>query len=407
MSRRLLLPMLVLLAAFLVLEGCGGSGLQTMRQQQKLKEDVSAAKAQGGIICSPREMAIAEAHLAFAILEMKEGDGRRAIEHLETTEANIRAVNTRLRTCAPEPMTAEVIPPADSDGDGLLDTMDGCPNQPEDFDGVEDDDGCPEGPRDRDGDGITDAVDQCPDQPEDLDGIEDEDGCPDLAEDKDGDGIADTEDRCPDQPEDFDRYQDGDGCPDVDNDGDSIFDVVDMCPDDAEDIDGFEDQDGCPDGDNDQDGLGDSVDRCPTEPETINGYQDADGCPDSKPELPARVTVTKTQIKISEKINFETGSSVIIPVSYSILDDVVKVLKAYPRIHIRIEGHTDSQGSEVFNLNLSKKRSASVRTYLVTAGIESERIGAVGLGESQPIDDNATPEGRAANRRVEFHITEQ
>jgi outer membrane protein OmpA-like peptidoglycan-associated protein len=98
---------------------------------------------------------------------------------------------------------------------------------------------------DRDGDGIADADDDCPDDPEDFDGFEDMDGCPEY--DNDGDGIPDGDDGCPNQAEDFDGYMDEDGCPDLDNDGDGILDVNDNCPNDAEVYNGFEDSDGCPD----------------------------------------------------------------------------------------------------------------------------------------------------------------
>ena len=139
------------------------------------------------------------------------------------------------------------------------------------------------GSSDRDGDGIPDDKDECPDQPEDFDGQDDADGCPDL--DSDGDGIPDDKDRCPHEPEDLDGYQDEDGCPDPDNDGDGIPDRLDQCPNAPEDKDGVDDHDGCPDPDNDGDGIPDSKDRCPLEPETKNGYLDDDGCPDRVPPL--------------------------------------------------------------------------------------------------------------------------
>jgi hypothetical protein len=153
----------------------------------------------------------------------------------------------------------------DRDGDGIKDDVDKCPDDPEDFDGFEDEDGCPDPDNDRDG--IPDVDDKCPDIPEDKDGIEDEDGCPEAdIGDRDGDGIPDTTDKCPDAPEDFDGFQDADGCPDPDNDGDGIPDVSDLCPNDPEDKDGFEDADGCPDNDNDKDGVPDANDKCPNQP---------------------------------------------------------------------------------------------------------------------------------------------
>ncbi len=98
---------------------------------------------------------------------------------------------------------------------------------------------------DRDGDGIPDEVDQCPDVPEDKDGFEDQDGCPDYDNDKDG--IYDAQDQCPNDPEDRDGFQDLDGCPDYDNDKDGIPDSLDKCPNQPETVNGYKDQDGCPD----------------------------------------------------------------------------------------------------------------------------------------------------------------
>ncbi|MGE5185794.1 MAG: hypothetical protein ACM31C_27225, partial [Acidobacteriota bacterium] len=134
------------------------------------------------------------------------------------------------------------------------------------------------GAGDRDGDGIPDGMDACPDDPEDKDGFQDEDGCPDV--DNDGDGIPDSQDKCPNDPEDKDGFQDQDGCPDPDNDNDGIPDSQDKCPNDPEDKDGFQDDDGCPDPDNDGDGVPDAQDQCPNEPEDKDGFEDDDGCPD-------------------------------------------------------------------------------------------------------------------------------
>jgi outer membrane protein OmpA-like peptidoglycan-associated protein len=165
----------------------------------------------------------------------------------------------------------------DPDDDGIVGKHDLCPDDPEDRDGFEDDDGCPE--LDNDKDGVADGEDQCPGVSEDRDGWRDADGCPDP--DNDGDGLADLDDRCPDQPEDVDGWEDGDGCTDPDNDGDTIPDLRDRCPGESEDKDSFRDDDGCPDPDNDGDGIADLVDQCPDAPEEINGVNDKDGCPET------------------------------------------------------------------------------------------------------------------------------
>ncbi len=282
--------------------------------------------------------------------------------------------------------------PQDADKDGIEDKVDKCPAEPEDFDGYEDEDGCPD--LDNDGDGIQDTADQCPDLAEDFDGFQDEDGCPDL--DNDGDGIADVDDRCPNEPEDFDGFEDSDGCPDVlqDSDGDGIPDDTDKCPLKPEDIDGFQDDDGCPDLDNDLDGILDTEDQCPNEPETFNGYMDEDGCPDERPI---------EQKFILRGINFESGSAALTPDSYSVLDQVVKSLMAYPEVKVEIRGYTDSVGSWEFNLGLSQRRADSVKKYLVNSGIQGDRILAKGYGEADPISSNTTAGGRAENRRIEFH----
>jgi len=200
----------------------------------------------------------------------------------------------------------------DSDGDGIENARDKCPLVPEDFDGFEDGDGCPDD--DNDGDRRPDSEDKCPNAAEDIDGFEDDDGCPDPDNDKDGildledkcpndpedgkppfpkdgcpadkhdsdgDGIPDSTDKCPLEEEDKDGFEDDDGCPELDNDKDGIPDAQDKCPLCPEDKDGFEDDDGCPDPDNDHDGIPDAQDKCPLQPETVNGVADEDGCPDT------------------------------------------------------------------------------------------------------------------------------
>jgi hypothetical protein len=166
----------------------------------------------------------------------------------------------------------------DRDGDGIEDDKDACADAPEDKDGFEDGDGCPE--LDNDRDGLPDDADKCPNQVEDLDNFEDSDGCPE--EDNDKDGIPDESDMCRDEPENKNDFEDEDGCPDEkDSDSDGVGDDTDKCPDEAEDTDGFEDTDGCPEPDNDQDGIPDNGDECLNEPEDGQGEgrQKEDGCP--------------------------------------------------------------------------------------------------------------------------------
>jgi outer membrane protein OmpA-like peptidoglycan-associated protein len=290
----------------------------------------------------------------------------------------------------------------DSDGDGLLDEVDACPERPEDFDQVEDRDGCPDPDNDRDD--IPDTADDCPNRAEDEDGFEDDDGCPDV--DNDQDGLMDIADLCPDEPEDIDDDDDEDGCPeeDKDPDRDGLAGTADKCPQEAEDKDGFEDDDGCPDVDNDGDGIYDVHDVCPDEAEVVNDFEDDDGCPDTGKEL---VILKRDQIKILQKVHFRTGKAKIKARSHKLLDEVVAVLVARPTIHVRVEGHTDSRGPDEYNRRLSEKRAKAVMTYLILKEIDPDRLEAVGYGEDRPIDDNETAKGRSANRRVEFHITDQ
>jgi outer membrane protein OmpA-like peptidoglycan-associated protein len=287
----------------------------------------------------------------------------------------------------------------DRDGDGIKDDVDKCPDEPEDFDGFEDEDGCPDPDNDRDG--IPDVDDKCPDIPEDKDGIEDEDGCPEGEKnDRDGDGIPDNVDKCPDEPEDKDGFQDEDGCPDPDNDGDGIKDVDDLCPNDPEDKDGFEDEDGCPDPDNDHDRIPDKDDKCPNEPETYNGFEDEDGCPDR-----GRVVVTDTSIEILDVIYFEYNKDIIKAASYPILDAVAATMQGNPSIQlIEIQGHTDERGDDAYNLDLSDRRAKSVLKYLVDKGVDAKRLTSQGYGETQPLDRRHNEAAWAKNRRVAFLI---
>jgi len=288
----------------------------------------------------------------------------------------------------------------DRDKDGIPDKEDECPSDPEDKDGFEDEDGCPD--YDNDGDGIPDSLDKCPNLAEDIDGFEDEDGCPDYDNDKDE--VPDTLDKCPDEPEDRDNFEDEDGCPDWDNDGDGVPDSLDKCPNLPEDIDMFEDEDGCPDYDNDKDGVPDTTDNCINDPETFNGYKDEDGCPDTLVKPTEKETkALNTNLR---NINFKTGSAELTSASYAALDYVITFLRQYEHLRYEVQGHTDSRGSDEYNLVLSAARAGSVRAYLLSKGIPESRVIAIGYGETMPIADNNTASGRARNRRVEFRIVE-
>lgn len=253
---------------------------------------------------------------------------------------------------------------------------------------------------DYDHDGIYGIHDKCPNDAEDFDGFQDLDGCPDPDNDKDG--VPDEFDKCDNTPEGVSVGPDG--CPDNDLDGDGIPNDIDKCPEDPEDIDRFQDSDGCPDVDNDQDGIPDAADNCPNKPETFNDFLDDDGCPDDPND---KVHISRDRIIITEQVHFETAKATIKRESYDILDAVVKVLNENQQIvKIRIEGHTDDRGSDEYNLKLSDERAASVMKYLTDKGVAEGRLESVGYGETRPIKDNETAEGRASNRRVEFTILE-
>jgi OmpA-OmpF porin, OOP family len=260
---------------------------------------------------------------------------------------------------------------------------------------------------DPDHDGIVGDADKCPTEPEDKDGFQDADGCPDP--DNDNDGIPDTADKCPNEPEDKDGFQDADGCPDPDNDGDGIPDTADKCPMEPEDKDGFQDEDGCPDPDNDGDGIPDTADKCPNDPETKNGYQDSDGCPD---EIPAKL---KQFTGVIQGINFKVSDAALQPTSNATLDKAVAVLKEFGDLKLEIQGHTDDQPLKTKvkyadNQALSQARAESVKAYFVAKGINESRLIAKGYGDTVPIEDPKGLKGgkldaaRAKNRRVEFKL---
>jgi OOP family OmpA-OmpF porin len=287
----------------------------------------------------------------------------------------------------------------DRDGDGLKDDVDQCPDEPEDFDGFKDEDGCPD--PDNDNDGIPDIDDRCINEPEDRDGDQDEDGCPEGSDgDRDGDGILDSRDKCPDDPEDRDGFQDEDGCPDPDNDKDGIPDKVDACPNDPEDKDNFEDADGCPDPDNDKDQIPDVVDKCPNEPETYNGFEDEDGCPDK-----GSVIIQENNIIILEKIKFRTASAEILPESNKILDAVATTITHHPEfVLMEVAGHADERADDQYNLRLTQDRVNSVMAALIQRGVDRTRLRSKGYGEYCPEDPGHNEKAWEKNRRVEFKI---
>jgi outer membrane protein OmpA-like peptidoglycan-associated protein len=260
----------------------------------------------------------------------------------------------------------------DPDRDGFYGDDDRCPNEAGIYPH-----GCPGS--DGDGDGVADQSDQCPTEPGPGPS-----GCP--AEDRDGDTVADADDQCPDV-----AGAKPDGCP-PDADGDGVPDPDDACVDVPGDP-----PSGCPP-DADGDGVPDATDQCVNKPETHNGFEDEDGCPDEVPEKLTGVT------GVMPGITFETNSAKITKESRPTLDETVAVLKANPKYDVTIEGHTDDRGSREHNLELSQKRAEAVADYLVKNGISRDRVHTKGVGPDKPVADNATAEGRAQNRRIEFKL---
>ncbi len=358
MNRRLVWAALMALA---VVAGCAGSAVRA--RTRTVDQMIATARDHGALRCAPVELAMAEAHNDFAKQELSEGNLYPARREIDVAFANAQAAIDKSPKDRCNPGLAPAPPP---------------------------------GPGDLDGDGIKDDVDECPRQPEDQDGYQDQDGCPE--DDNDADGIRDRIDDCPNDAEDKDGYQDQDGCPDVDNDGDGLADRIDQCPDQAEDPDGFEDDDGCPDCDDDRDGVlecPEALDKCPGE-----RGDPPDGC---APKY-TMIVVTEDKIELKQTIYFDTRKATIKKVSFPLLDEVAQALLDRPQLEVSIEGHTDSQGSDKFNLKLSRARADSVRKYLVGKGVDGARMTTQGFGESVPIADNRTATGRGENRRVEFLI---
>jgi outer membrane protein OmpA-like peptidoglycan-associated protein len=326
----------------------------------------------------------------FADAEVTEGNADAAREHLSVAEKNVKEALRLSKSCGPtqvvigkkqeEPRRVVAIEKTDRDGDGVPDLDDACPELP----GPKETQGCPVA-KDTDGDGVPDDIDRCPLDPEDKDGFQDEDGCPDP--DNDGDGIVDRADACPNEPGPLESR----GCPVLDRDGDGVPDAEDGCPDVA----GPKENGGCPDGDRDNDGTVDRLDRCPDK-----FGPPPDGCP----RLYTLLEVKKEKIEIKQQVHFATAKFRVLPDSFPLLAQVAQVLADFPKMRVSIEGHTDNVGGEAANMRLSQRRAEAVRDHLVSKGISPARLEAVGYGPTKPIASNKTARGKAQNRRTEFRI---
>ena len=234
----------------------------------------------------------------------------------------------------------------DTDGDGVADSMDRCPNTP--VGTAVDAYGCE---RDSDNDGVKDSMDQCPGTPS---GVKvDATGCP---LDSDGDGVSDDKDNCPGTP--AGAAVDAAGC-ELDGDNDGVVDRLDECPDSAAGV-----------------------------------QVDIKGC-----EIKEEITL--------KGVNFESNSDRLLPGATGVLDDAAATLRKNPSIKVEVAGHTDSDGAAAHNESLSTRRATTVHDFLVANGVALDRLSVRGYGESQPVADNATAAGKAQNRRVVLRIVER
>jgi outer membrane protein OmpA-like peptidoglycan-associated protein/opacity protein-like surface antigen len=315
----------------------------------------------------------------------------------------------------------------DSDGDGIPDLKDRCPNTPP---GVQVySDGCPV---DLDQDGVPDYLDKCPGTPPGS--PVDANGCP---LDSDADGVPDHLDQCPGTP--VGVKVDTKGCP-LDSDGDGIPDSLDQCPGTVRGQ--AVDAKGCPITDSDGDGIPDYLDKCPSSPKGSkvgpDGCpldSDGDGIPDDQDECPHTPKGLKVlpngcalegdcrtprpgeqvdangcavdQRFILRGVKFELDSDRLTKPSEEILNGVADTLAFYPKVTVEVSGHTDNVGTDAYNLGLSERRSNSVKRYLTSRGVAADRMRPFGYGESAPIESNDTEEGREENRRVEFKVLQK
>jgi outer membrane protein OmpA-like peptidoglycan-associated protein len=335
--------------------------------------------------------------------------------------------------CKDVPGVWEFMGCPDRDGDHIEDKVDVCPDEP----GVPEFNGCP----DRDGDKIMDKQDACPDIP----GLAEFNGCPD----KDGDKIPDKDDDCPEEAG-LEIYK---GCPDTDKD--SIIDKLDRCPDKP----GPRENKGCPqtklhllDGQgniiktavmtNDKvfvfealpmgDAIvfkleGEDTDMLNVVTVIVNGMakkavrgndrlfrfeklagDDLKLKPMDVPDVPIQLQKEEEEIlkKAFSNLEFETGKDIIKKESYAALDELAELMKKKPTWKLKLSGHTDNQGAPAANLKLSEKRAKAVKNYLMKKGIKEDRFKVEWFGQTKPIADNKTPEGRQKNRRVEMKIIE-
>jgi outer membrane protein OmpA-like peptidoglycan-associated protein len=256
----------------------------------------------------------------------------------------------------------------------------------------------PPPPVDTDQDGVADAQDLCPPQPAGPHPDPARAGCP--RPDADADGMFDDEDQCPTLAAGSRPDPQRSGCPDGDDDNDGVFNSEDQCRTQHRGLTPDPSQPGCPQPDRDNDSVADTVDACPDKPGAPHPEPAKNGCP-------GLVLVENDRIVILKPVFFATLKDRILSKSFPLLQAVANALRATRDIRrVSIEGHTDSQGDDAFNLDLSQRRASNVVRYLIEQGVEPSRLEPIGYGETRPIQSNQTARGRASNRRVEFRIVD-
>jgi outer membrane protein OmpA-like peptidoglycan-associated protein len=334
-------------------------------------------------------------------------------------------------------------PIADDDGDGVQNNRDRCPNTPR---GAQvDGRGCPS---DEDGDGVPNGIDRCPGTA--AGATVDDSGCP---KDSDGDNIPDGIDKCPDTPAGV--LVDPNGCA-KDSDGDGIPDGLDRCSDTPRGA--TVDALGCP-GDEDGDGVLDGLDRCPRTPTGAavqpNGCMagQAAGQPAPSAGPPADTTTKRARPGVRNPptraqppeptqsqapppsqgqppaqgqapaprkappgaagtitagvipgVGFASGTARLTQASYVALDSIAQILIADPTTAVEVSAHTDNSISQAEAMRLTGLQADAVRDYLVTRGVPYQQVTSKGYGSTLPRTPDTTPNGRAANRRVEIRV---
>lgn len=286
-------------------------------------------------------------------------------------------------------------PPRDTDSDGVNDPDDQCVSEPA---GQHPDParrGCPAA--DTDSDGVFDPDDQCVNEAAGEHPDAARPGCP-LADD-DHDGVYGSDDQCPTEPAGAHPNPERAGCPDGDEDHDGVFDHADQCRTEPVGLHPDPARAGCPAPDRDHDNVPDATDHCPDRPGAPSPNPARNGCP-------GLVLVTDGQVRINRPVFFGNNSDAVLPTSTPVLRAVADALAATPEIRqVSVEGHTDDVGDDARNLDLSRRRAASVVRWLTTTGrIDAARLVSDGFGETRPLAQGTTPAVRAQNRRVEFRI---